>query len=709
MKRYVATITVLIIVLTAYYAFFPDLRDRFSVYTDPESKIRYFCTAKEKAFFFYKNGRWKKEFIKGVNMGSAKPGAFPGELAITKEEYLRWFKYIRDMNANAIRVYTLQNPEFYKALWEFNKSSIKPLYLFHGVWVDENAIENTMDAFSPQVSEDFKQNIVEVIDAIHGNARISERKGKGWGVYDKDISQYVAGWILGIEWDPNFVKNTAEKNRGLAQFDGAYLYTTSASPFEIWLAMAGDYALAYETQKYHMQRPLSFTNWPTTDVLKHPNEPYEKEDMVSVDVEEIKSKPAFIPGLFASYHIYPYYPDFMFYQKEYALFKDRDGKPNTYRAYLRDLIKEHTMPVLVAEFGIPTSRGITHENPLTGFNQGHIDENTQGLMLVSMINDIHDEGYAGGLVFTWQDEWFKRTWNTMDLDIPDRRPFWSNVQTNEQKFGILSFDPGDGKRKVYVDGDDSEWGKESLLLKNENGELHVAYDEEGVYFLLRLKKHYHDGEKIIIPIDTIPEQGNEIFSDMGVRLGRPCEFVIIIDGKENSRILVDAYYNVFYYIYGESLKMLEEDPEYQFKDSGVFRPVYLCLSREIYLPEDKKTVPLKKYETGGLKYGNANPSSKDYDSLADFAYKTNVVEIRIPWQLLNIMDPSTRMAMGDLHKSGINPIKIEGVYVSFLSLNEGIKETPDYAFFTWKEWQKPAYHERLKKSYNIIKRGFKNL
>jgi hypothetical protein len=155
--------------------------------------------------------------------------------------------------------------------------------------------------------------------------------------------------------------------------------------------------------------------------------------------------------------------------------------------------------------------------------------------------------------------------------------------------------------------------------------------------------------------------------------------------------------------------MLEEDPEYQFKDSGVFRPVYLCLSREIYLPEDKKTVPLKKYETGGLKYGNANPSSKDYDSLADFAYKTNVVEIRIPWQLLNIMDPSTRMAMGDLHKSGINPIKIEGVYVSFLSLNEGIKETPDYAFFTWKEWQKPAYHERLKKSYNIIKRGFKNL
>ncbi|MCR4431164.1 MAG: hypothetical protein NUV45_09130 [Tepidanaerobacteraceae bacterium] len=709
MKKYVAAITALIIALTLYNAFFPDLRDRFSVYSDAESGMRYICMAKERAFFFYKNGRWKKEFVKGVNIGSAKPGAFPGELAITKEEYLRWFKYIRDMNANAIRVYTLQNPEFYEALWEFNKSSVKPLYLFHGVWVDENAVENTMNAFSSEVTEDFKQNIVEVIDAIHGNAKISERKGKGWGEYKKDISQYVAGWILGIEWDPNLVKSTNEKNQGLAQFDGAYLYTASASPFETWLAMMGDYAISYETRKYNMQRPLSFTNWPTTDTLKHPNEPYENEDMVSVNVEKIKAKPAFIPGLFASYHIYPYYPDFMFYQREYASFKSSGKKANTYRAYLRDLIKEHAMPVLVAEFGVPTSRGITHENPLTGFNQGHIDENAQGQMIVSMINDIHDEGYAGGLVFTWQDEWFKRTWNTMDLDIPDRRPFWSNVQTSEQKFGILSFDPGNGGRKVYVDGDDSDWGTQGPLLRNEHGELYAASDEEGVYFFLRLRKPYRDGEKIIIPVDTVPDQGNEVFSDMGVRLGRPCEFVIVIDGKDNSRILVDAYYNVFYHIYGEKLKMLEDDAEYKIKGSGAFRPVYLCLSRKIYLPEDGKTVPLKKYETGRLKYGNANPSSKDYDSLADFSYRGDVVEIRIPWQLLNIMDPSTRMAMDDLHKEGIKPLKIDGIYVSFLSISDAIKQAPEYAFFTWKEWEAPGYHERLKKSYYIVKNGFKYL
>ena len=165
----------------------------------------------------------------------------------------------------------------------------------------------------------------------------------------------------------------------------------------------------------------------------------------------------------------------------------------------------------------------------------------------------------------------------------------------------------------------------------------------------------------------------------------------------------------YYHLYGERLKMLEEDPAYYAKGSGIFRPLYLCLSREVYLPEDRKTVPFKKIETGRLRYGNANPSSSNYDSLADFAYKNNIVEIRIPWQLLNIMDPSARMAMADFHEAGTKPAKIGGMHVSFLLMNAEIEETPQYAFFTWEEWKTPKYHERLKKSYDIVKRGFQNL
>ena len=58
---------------------------------------------------------------------------------------------------------------------------------------------------------------------------------------------------------------------------------------------------------------------------------------------------------------------------------------------------EHHMPVLVAEFGIPVSRGMTHANIYTGFDQGNKSETQQGEMLVSMMEDIYDTGYAGGI------------------------------------------------------------------------------------------------------------------------------------------------------------------------------------------------------------------------------------------------------------------------------------------------------------------------
>ena len=39
---------------------------------------------------------YKPFFIKGMNLGVAVPGTSPGELAATTEDYLRWFKDIRE-------------------------------------------------------------------------------------------------------------------------------------------------------------------------------------------------------------------------------------------------------------------------------------------------------------------------------------------------------------------------------------------------------------------------------------------------------------------------------------------------------------------------------------------------------------------------------------------------------------------------------------
>lgn len=705
LKRYFAFVFTIAAVIVLTYKFVPVIRDKASIYKDG---VSYVAMVDDKYFYINKYGKWDKEFIKGVNVGAGKPGAFPGELAITKDEYLRWFKNIGKMNANTIRVYTILNPEFYEALYEYNKSSFKPIYVMQGVWLNEEDILKYMDVYNPAISNGFQSDIKTVTDIIHGNCVLAKKRGHAGGVYKRDVSKYITGWILGIEWDPYLVDTTNKNNQNKRDYKGKYIYTENASPFETWLTIQGDYAIKYETEKYGMQRPLSFVNWLTTDVLKHPNEPMEKEDMVSVNFEHIKRSEYFKPGLFASYHIYPYYPDFINYDKKYSSFKDKDGKVNPYRAYLRDLIKEHSMPVLVAEFGVPSSRGMAHVNIHTGYNQGNIDEKTQGIMDAEMLKQIYEEGYAGGLIFTWQDEWFKRTWNNMDYDIADRRPYWSNTQTNEQQFGVLSFDPGEKKSKCYVDGDLSDWKADKPILEDENTKLYIKSDEKYVYFMCRVKDFSKNQDKLFIPIDIKSNQGNNEFSKYNIKFKKPADFVIMIDGDKNSRIFVDEYYDSFYYTYS-GLDMIPNDVDLR-KNSGIFKPMYLCLNRPLYLPENKITLPLQKYETGLLKYGNGNPKSEEFSSLSDFYISNDVIEIRIPWQLLNVMDPSAKMIMDDFYIDGIKPIKTNGFYTEIIYMkDENIKNKGEIGFYSWNEWETPVYHERLKQSYYILKDAFKRI
>jgi hypothetical protein len=315
------------------------------------------------------SGAYEPFFIKGVNIGAAKPGYWPGEFGIERTDYLRWFRWIGGMNANTIRVYVAQMPAFYDALLAYNRSAAEPLYLLQGIYMNEDLIVSYSDAYcnDGELEEIFHTDLRNVIDIVHGNAEIEKLPGNAGGTYTSDVSQYVIGYLPGIEFSADFVIGTNEKNPEKTSFEGEYVYTENASPFEVFLAEAQEVMIAYETEHYGIQRPIAITNWITTDPLGHPGEPNPgMEDAVSVDVEHIQATGDYECGFFASYHVYPYYPDFLSFEKQYLGAEN----PNTYRAYLEDLNAYHTMPVLVAEFGIPTSRGKTHENLISGLIRG---------------------------------------------------------------------------------------------------------------------------------------------------------------------------------------------------------------------------------------------------------------------------------------------------------------------------------------------------
>ncbi|WP_203332100.1 hypothetical protein [Planococcus beigongshangi] len=713
MKKVIIAAIGLLLVLLGVWWIQADKPVEFTIFNQPEVQvgtekdgISYSARIAGEQFEVFEDGEWREVTIKGVNLGMAKPGTFPGEAGITREEYDRWFEAIGEMNANSIRVYTLHPPDFYEALEQYNKKADTPLYLFHGVWIDEEPLEETKDAFTPEITERFQQEMKTIVDAVHGNAEVEQQPGHTYGKYKADISDYVIGWMAGIEWHPHMVQEMGMKYKDLGEYDGTFIKTEDANPMEHWVAQQLDVLAVYEHENYDSMRPLSFTNWVTTDNIDQPAEPSEQEDLATVDPNHIETKGELAePGIFASYHVYPYYPDFLNLDEKYTEFIDHRGEKNNYAGYLRDLNESHEMPILIAEFGIPASRGMTHRNPF-GWNQGFISEREQGEIVSRLYEDILEEEMLGGLVFTWQDEWFKRTWNTMEYDNPDERPFWSNAQTNEQQFGLLSFD----RHKIKVDGED-DWQEEMVLYEKSEGairSLSVDSDERYVYVKAQFEpdEEWFAKDKLHFYFSVREDEG------IAVEDGFLADFELSIEG-EDAALRVAGDYDTFYYDYHNRLEMIPEEPAIEEN----FHPIRLALNKAFTRPDTGEEIPFEAYETGLMRFGMANPEHEDYDSLNDYYYseETGILEIRVPWMMLNAKAPGKKEFTGDLQKDGIEASStVEGIGVAaILERASGGEEMlgleGDSKLYDWETWQLPQSEERLKQSYYILQDLFGNM
>lgn len=648
----------------------------------------YHAKMNEQHMEVYQDGEWQHLPVKGVNMGMGKPGYFPGEAAINRSEYRRWFEQIGEMNANTIRIYTIHPPVFYEELAAYNQSADEPLYVMHGVWIDEEPLEETLDAFDEEIITVFESEMKDVVDVIHGNAVIEHVPGHASGVYEADVSPYVSAWVIGIEWYPFMVENMDETYPDLPDMEGEFVYTEDAAPFEIWLADRFETLLAYEYDTCEAVRPVSFTNWVTTDKLEHEAEPLEQEDLASVDPDTIYLQgPAELAGQFASYHVYPYYPDFLNLEDRYLEYEDHTGEPNNYAGYLDDLKAAHRLPLLIAEFGIPASRGRTHANPF-GWDQGHISEQEQGQITTHLFETIESFDLMGGLVFSWQDEWFKRTWNTMDYDDPDRRPYWSDIQTNEQHFGLLSFD----RHKIRINGENDWESRTGLGTSPEQVSLAAEHDETYLY----LQFDGAEADDFTVYLSIREDEGVDIS-------GFPADYRMSL-GSEKGKLEVAGDYDPFYVDYAE--EALNEEGGWSESLTDDFHPIRLALNKEMVRPDTGETLPFEYDETGVLLKGSADPDDDNWSSLHDFETNGTYTEVRIPWLMLNATDPGNREFLGDVWEDGFSD------RIAIDAINIAIEQNGDlYQFdtgYTWETWDLPMSEERLKDSYYYLQDAFED-
>ena len=642
-----------------------------------------------KSIMVKENDTFKEISIKGVNLPSSISNHRSTDFAIDKETYLRWFKLIQEMGANTLRIYTIYDSTFYDALYEFNNDNPNPLYLLQGIRVTDYANNSKNDAYSKGFYYSLREDARDVVDVVHGKKIISNNKTKGSGIYTKDVSPWLLGYMIGSDWNPDTIAYTNNRNYSSA-YEGKYFRTTQeASPFEALLADIMDKLVTYETNKYHCQSLVTFSSSTTTDPFEYEIEFSRAADKyVSLDPNHIEATENLKSGYFASYQLAQVYTGFEEYfsaeQKEKLspLLTELTGATEEEK-YFKLLSNYHTMPVVISEFGFSTSRG-------TDEVSGNLNEQQQGEALINMYQNIIEGGCQGAIINSWQDSWEKVSWNTSYAVEVDKTYRWHDIQSKNTGYGILGFKSND----IEIDGDDSDWPKKHTIINDGETLAYTFYDEKGLYLFIKNNALTMDKE-LYLALDITPNSGSKTYLDK-VQFDRAADFIIRLS-KTQGEILVHSRYESLRENY--LAQITGEDPfiRYPEQDDEEFVPISMICKSDIFdnIASNNEVVRHSVFETGKLIQGH----SKD-NSLADYCYSLEGVELRIPWQLLNVSNPTEFKIHDDYYMNyGVESISVDTIYMGVFT-----EEKNDVSMnqIELKDYKVNHFDEYLKDSYEMI-------
>lgn len=697
-------------------------------------------------FELRRDSAWVPFYMKGVNLGLALPGRFPSEFPEDSALYARWLGRIAEMNANTVRLYTILPPEFYRALRGHNRTHPEaPLHLVHGVWTEAPPGNDFGDAAFDAA---FSTEIRRVVDLLHGAAEFAARPGHAGGRYDADVSPWVIGYVIGREWEPYSVVGYDRDPRAPRRHAGTHLTLDEGTPTEAWLVRHCDGLLAYEEETYNAQRPIAYTNWPTTDPIVHrtetsfadqmrfrgipwradeAREPIHEEDAVALDPTRVRRTPRNAAGWFASYHVYPYYPDFMLLDPGYLAAASSLG-PSPYFGYLRDLkLATPGIPLLIAEFGVPTSRGNAHQHP-AGWDHGGLGERRAGELYGRMAREIREAGAAGAIAFAWIDEWFKTNWSVVEAELPrSRDPLWHNVLDPEEHYGLLALRAGRAGATPEPGGDPARWRALPVHMSGPfadagTARLRVGHDEAYLYLALEGTRWAGrplawEARRLQIALDTYDAAaGQHRLPVSGVRSEAGFEFLITLERPDEAQLRVLPEYlvpapharTVARATWGEPFRHPVRSVS---RDDAVFDSLWAMTNRPRYLP-DGSLVPVRGLTIGRLRYGTAAELS-----IADWWYDRDagMVQLRLPWGLLNVTDPSSRRVR-DERGPGDGTVVTPGFRLAVVGLTvagrvdgtlpardaDGRWSLARLTLWSWPTWEQPTWHEDLKPAYTVL-------
>jgi hypothetical protein len=248
----------------------------------------------------------------------------------------------------------------------------------------------------------------------------------------------------------------------------------------------------------------------------------------------------------------------------------------------------------------------------------------------------------------------------------------------------------------------------------------------------------------LIGLGTAPNVGGITYLPFitPIRFPMGMTYALQLAGPASSRIWIASSYNPFRIVSVEGIptqttlgSKLGWKPAVI--SSGNFEAQIIEPNRRRY-SRDGRYFPPQRYERGILRFGSLSPQAPDYDTLAQWHtnLQSNSIDLRIPWNLLNVTDPSAFRVFAGLEADGtVITAETTGFYVAAFSYRPidrarsrpimeqshpvadalpgmtGPSTLPISALkqYRWTGWNTPRYNLRLKDSYAILRKALPSL
>lgn len=606
------------------------------------------------------NGEWTDLSIKGFNLNAESPGNNQYDYSRDFTYYEQLFNQLGEIGANAVRAYDLYAPEFYRALYEHNKTNEDSIiYLYQGI-ITPTDIDKSKITDEASIEQLYK-NIEYTVDAVHGKGQIPDIGSRSGAKYRHNVSNYLAAYIVDLDMTDNQLQNTIQKLK--YSYDGKYL-SAAANSVEALFASLCDHLLQYQYDTYSTM---------VVTVAKGSTKMLEgamwQDNNVAFNVSNIAVTDAAKAYFGVAYTAK--YSDNV-YQNNKSKFQTSKNESD-YDLYLKEIKDNSKVPVFIDDFGVSTCADVFENNA----DVYGLSEEQQAQYLLNMYKSINNGGFAGGLIADLNDSWSDIGEKSKVYTVPlSSSGLWHDVTDLNQTTGILSVDS--------IQPTDV-----GLLLSESNqrmNEMQVSCDETYFYLTISLDTEIDfDKEELYIGFDTYQRDDSEYYENskyFGFEISG-IEFVLKFKNKNSASLYCASSYN-----------------------------------------RNKSSVSSKKSKKADynlmsvLSYGSFSSQNTQFFATG------NTIRIRLPWAMLNVADPTNRTIINDAagKPSGVNgqyrTTITDGVICSVFIVQKKTKdtlyeftadkETAGYKTYSWSDWdaQNIEYTINQKASFDTLKKYF---